>query len=96
MPLKPNKNTLKKQKYVDNPIASKSEKEDEIEKLLKEEEEKETYKRLEKEGMSDQIANVDQLKELGKDVYEGAKKGVKKVVKKVKEAVKKVSDKDKK
>jgi len=96
MPLKPNKTTLKKQKYVDNPIASKTEKEDEIEKLLKEEEEKETYKRLEKQGMSDQIANIDQLKELGKDVYEGAKKGVKKVVKKVKETVKKVTDKDKK
>jgi hypothetical protein len=41
MPLKPNKNTLNKQKYVDNPLSSKSEKEDEIEKLLKEEEEME-------------------------------------------------------
>ena len=85
----------KKQKKTG--LGSTSEKEQEIEDLLTEEEELEAnYKRLEKQGMSDQIANVDQLKELGKDVYEGAKKGVKKVVKKVKEAVKKVSDKDKK
>lgn len=88
MPLKPNKNTLKKQKYVDNPLSSKSEKEDEIEKLLKEEEEMEATERLQKKGMSDQIANTEDLKEIGKDIIKGAKKGVKKVYRKVKSKVK--------
>ena len=88
MPLKPNKNTLKKQKYVDNPLSSKSEKEDEIEKLLKEEEEMEATERLQKKGMSDQIANTEDLKEIGKDIIKGAKKGVKKVYRNVKPKVK--------
>lgn len=88
MPLKPNKNTLKKQKYVDNPLSSKSEKEDEIEKLLKEEEEMEATERLQKKGMSDQIANTEDLKEIGKDIIKGAKKGVKKVYRNVKSKVK--------
>jgi len=88
MPLKPNKNTLNKQKYVDNPLSSKSEKEDEIEKLLKEEEEMEATERLQKKGMSDQIANTEDLKEIGKDIIKGAKKGVKKVYRNVKSKVK--------
>lgn len=78
MPLKPNKNTLKKQKYVDNPLSSKSEKEDEIEKLLKEEEENEATERLEKKGMSDQgIVSAKELVAAGKKVYRKVKSKVK-------------------
>lgn len=84
---------MNKQKYVDNPLSSKSEKEDEIEKLLKEEEEMEATERLQKKGMSDQIANTEDLKEIGKDIIKGAKKGVKKVAKKVKETYEKAKEK---
>lgn len=76
---------------------TKNDKEAEIDRLLTEEEkaqEDATYKRLEKQGMSDQgIVSPEQLVEFGKDVYKGAKKGVKKVVGKVKEVVDKVKEK---
>lgn len=73
-----------------------SEKEQEIDKLLTEEEELEAnYKRLRKQGMSDQIANREQLKALAKDVYEGAKSGAKKIAKKVKGKVSELLKKDK-
>ena len=78
-------------------LGSKSEKEQEIEDLLSEEEkaqEEATYKRLEKQKMSDQgIVSPEELVEFGKDVYKGAKKGVKKVVGKVKEVVGKAKEK---
>ena len=76
-------------------LGSKSEKEQEIEDLLSEEEKlEENYKRLEKQKMSDQgIVSPEELVEFGKDVYKGAKKGVKKVVGKVKEVVGKAKEK---
>jgi hypothetical protein len=57
-------------------IKTTSEKEQEIDDLLSEEEELEAnYKRLEKQGMSDQgIVSPKELKEFGKDVYRGVKK----------------------
>jgi hypothetical protein len=77
-------------------LGSTSEKEQEIDKLLTEEEELEAnYKRIEKQGMSDQIANREQLKALAKDVYEGAKSGAKKIAKKVKGKVSELLKKDK-
>jgi len=76
---------------------TKNDKEAEIDRLLKEEEkaqEDATYKRLEKQGMSDQgIVSPEELVEFGKDVYKGAKKGVKKVVGKVKEVAEKAKEK---
>ena len=74
---------------------SKNDKEAEIDRLLSEEEKlEENYKRIEKQGMSDQgIVSPEQLVELGKDVYKGAKKAGKKVVGKVKEVVEKVKEK---
>lgn len=87
-------------KESDGNLGSKSDKEQEIEDLLSEEEdllkgvkmsaekeiEKEklakNYKRIEKQGMSDQgIVSPEELKEFGKDVYKGAKAGVKKLAK---------------
>jgi hypothetical protein len=74
---------------------TKNDKESEIDRLLSEEEELEkNYKRIEKQGMSDQgIVSPEELVEFGKDVYKGAKKGVKKVVGKVKEVVEKAKEK---
>jgi len=71
-------------------LGSTSEKEQEIEDLLSEEEELEkNYKRIEKQGMSDQgIVSPKELKEFGKDVYKGVKSGVKKVAKGAVEAAK--------
>lgn len=85
----------KASKGVKSDLDSKSEKEQEIEDLLSEEEKlEENYKRIEKQGMSDQgIVSPEQLAELGKDVYKGAKKVGKKVVGKVKEVVEKVKEK---
>lgn len=72
---------------------SKIDKEKEIERLLKAEEDA-AYERLEKQGMSDQgIVSPEELVEFGKDVYKGAKKGVKKIAGKVKEVVGKVKEK---
>jgi hypothetical protein len=77
-------------------LGSTSEKEQEIDDLLSEEEELEAnYKRLEKQGMSDQIANREQLKALAKDVYAGAKSGAKKIAKKVKGKVSELLKKNK-
>lgn len=77
-------------------LGSTSEKEQEIEDLLSEEEALEkNYERIEKQGMSDQIANREQLKALAKDVYEGAKSGAKKIAKKVKGKVSELLKKDK-
>lgn len=91
---KPN---LKEQKPIKKKdgIGSTSEKEQEIEDLLSEEEKLEdNYKRIEKQGMSDQgIVSPEELVEFGKDVYKGAKKGVKKVAGKVKEVVEKAKEK---
>lgn len=74
----------KKQKKTG--LGSTSEKEQEIEDLLTEEEELEAnYKRLEKQGMSDQgIVSPEELKEFGKDVYRGVKKKGKQVYDKLK------------
>lgn len=84
------------------PLPTAKDKETELEDLLSESEkqvdakknanakkEKETYARLEKQGMSDQgIVSPKELKEFGKDVYKGAKAGVKKVAKGAMEAAK--------
>lgn len=77
-------------KKLSTGLGSTSEKEQEIEDLLAEEEElAKNYERIEKQGMSDQgIVNREQLKEFGKDVYKGAKAGVKKVAKSAVEAAK--------
>jgi len=87
----------KKQKPKKEGLGSTSEKEQEIEDLLSEEEELEkNYKRIEKQGMSDQgIVSPKELKEFGKDVYKGAKSGVKKIAKKVKGKVSEILKKDK-
>jgi hypothetical protein len=71
-------------------LGSTSEKEQEIEYLLSEEEAlAKNYERIEKQGMSDQgIVSPKELKEFGKDVYKGAKAGVKKVAKGAVEAAK--------
>jgi hypothetical protein len=71
-------------------LGSTSEKEQEIEDLLSEEEAlAKNYERIEKQGMSDQgIVSPKELKEFGKDVYKGAKAGVKKVAKGAVEAAK--------
>lgn len=76
-------------------LGSKSEKEQEIEDLLSEEEKlQKNYERIEKQGMSDQgIVSPEELVEFGKDVYKGAKKMGKKVVGKVKEVVEKAKEK---
>lgn len=101
---KPKAYELRKiKKESDNNLGSKSHKEAEIEDLLSEEEsllkdakksaekelEAKNYKRIEKQGMSDQgIVSPEELKEFGKDVYKGAKAGVKKVAKGAIEAAK--------
>ena len=83
-------------------LGSTSEKEQEIEDLLSEEEDalgvttdadrskfNEEATRIEKQRMSDQgIVSPKELKEFGKDVYKGAKAGVKKVAKGAVEAAK--------
>jgi hypothetical protein len=77
-------------KKLSTGLGSTSEKEQEIEDLLSEEEAlAKNYERIEKQGMSDQgIVSPKELKEFGKDVYKGAKAGVKKVAKGAVEAAK--------
>jgi hypothetical protein len=89
-------------KKLSTGLGSTSEKEQEIEDLLSEEEDalgvttdadrrkfNEEATRIEKQGMSDQgIVSPKELKEFGKDVYKGAKAGVKKVAKSAVEAAK--------
>jgi hypothetical protein len=70
-------------------LLSESEKQVDAKKIADAKKEKETYARLEKQGMSDQgIVSPKELKEFGKDVYKGAKAGVKKVAKGAMEAAK--------
>jgi len=70
-------------------LLSESEKQVDAKKIADAKKEKQTYARLEKQGMSDQgIVSPKELKEFGKDVYKGAKAGVKKVAKGAMEAAK--------
>lgn len=80
----------KSQKKLPSGLGSTSEKEQEIEDLLSEEEAlAKNYERIKKQGMSDQgIVSPEELKEFGKDVYKGAKAGVKKVAKSAIDAAK--------
>jgi TRAP-type C4-dicarboxylate transport system substrate-binding protein len=75
------------------PLESKLDKEQELERLLKDEEDA-AYERLKKQGMSDQgIVNREQLVDFGKDVYKNMKSNAKKVGEKVGEGVSKLVEK---
>lgn len=74
-------------------LETKLDKERELERLLKAEEDA-AYERLEKQGMSDQgIVSPEQLLEFGKDVYKGTKANAKKVATKVGEGISRLAEK---
>jgi hypothetical protein len=85
--------TEKEQVVEVKALESKLDKERELERLLKDEEDA-TYDRLKKQGMSDQgIVNRGQLVDFGKDVYKNMKSNAKKVGEKVGEGISKLAEK---